>query len=85
VLQARCRASDLVNQVRDRRLVLRFPWNEADVGAHPVEQAGPRPQECWDEVQANLVDQPSIQKLLRYLCPAVDPNILRTGGLAGPL
>jgi hypothetical protein len=42
-LQARCRAPDVVNQMRDRGLVLRFPRHEADVGAHTVEQAGARP------------------------------------------
>jgi hypothetical protein len=67
--------ADVVNQVRDRRLVLSVPRNEAYVGAHTVEQAGALPQDHWDEVQADLVEQSIIQELLRNVCPAVDQNV----------
>lgn len=77
-------APDVVNQVRDRRLVLGVPRNEADVGAHAVEEAGARPQDYWDEVQADLVEQRSIQELLRNVCPSVDLDVLRAGCLSCP-
>ena len=46
---------------------------------------GARPHENWDEVQADLVEQPSIQELLRNVCAAVHHDILCSGGLSCPL
>ena len=77
-----CWPRDVVHQVRDRRLDLCFARDEVHVGVHTVEQPSARAQDCWDEVQADLVDQAIVQELLRNARPAGYVDVLRAGCLS---